>query len=473
MNPIAPFAIVVALLLGCVLAFMLPPLLRRRAAPASAVDEGRANLALLREQLADLDAELAAGTLPAADHAAARAEIERRALDESGATAASGAARRSPLTAVALGLLVPILAVALYVRLGSPQALDPQALAAAGPVVPAEVEAMIDKLAQRMKEQPGDPEGWALLGRSYAAMQRFPDALGALSKAVALRPADAQLLADLADIMGAVHGQSLAGEPTRLIERALQADPNNVKALALAGSAAYQRRDAAAAIDFWRRARALVPDGSEFASGLDASLFEARNMAGGGAAGTPMAAAPPAAPPAAGTSLPPTTAAGPAAPPPRAGPLAAAGPGAGAGAGAGAGPGPGPGPGAGPRAGPGPAVAATGAALRGRLQLAPALAAQVRPEDTVFVYARAAEGSRMPLAILRRSAGELPFDFSLDDSMAMTPEMKLSSFGQVVVSARISRSGQAALQSGDLLGQSAPVAPGAHGLKITIDQRQP
>ena len=433
MNPMIPFAIVAALLLAAVLVVVLPPLLRRRAAASAGVDdEARSNLVLLREKLAELDAELAAGTLPEADHALARADIERRVLDEGVAAAPGAAAGRSPGAAIAVGLLVPLLAVALYARLGSPQALDPRSLEAAQAIVPAEVEAMIEQLAKRMQAQPTDPEGWALLGRSYAAMQRLPDALGALSRAVALRPDDAQLLADYADIMAAVHGQSLAGEPTKLIERALKIDPRNVKALALAGSAAFERRDMAAAIDFWGRARALVPEGSEFATGLDNSLAEARRVAGMPAA-APMTSAgtTPAAAPAVAATTPPTP------------------------------------------AGAGPAAAAAGPTLRGRVQLSPVLAAGAQPDDTVFVYARAAEGPRVPLAILRRSVRDLPFDFALDDSMAMAPGMMLSRFGQVVVMARVSRSGQAITQSGDLIGESAPMPPGTQGVALTIDQRQP
>jgi cytochrome c-type biogenesis protein CcmH len=299
---------------------------------------------------------------------------------------------------------------------------------------------MVEQLAQRMEANPGDPEGWAILARSYMAMQRLPDALRAFGRAVALRPDDAQLLVDYADVMAVAQGRDLAGEPTRLVERALQADPTNLKALALAGTAAFQRGDHAGAVAYWTRARDQVGPNSEYTAGIDAGIADARAAAA--AAGKPLPAGAPAAagPGPATAAAPPTaaaTAAAPAAP---------------------------------------PAATAAGAAapIRGRLRLDPALAAQVQPGDTLFIFARAAEGSRMPLAIQRRSAGELPLEFSLDDSMAMTPEMSVSRFPSVVVSARISRSGQATPQSGDLVGQSAPVAPGSPALlDIVIDQRQP
>ena len=105
--------------------------------------------------------------------------------------------------------------------------------------------------------------------------------------------------------------------------------------------------------------------------------------------------------------------------------------------------------------------------------VAPALAARVAPSDTLFVFARAAEGPRMPLAILKRSAAELPLSFTLDDSMAMSPELKLSGFANVVISARISKSGDAMPQSGDLEGQSAPLAGRSSGIELSIDRVRP
>jgi cytochrome c-type biogenesis protein CcmH len=431
------FALLAALLLAVVLVVVLRPLLRR-STPAGVVDEARSNLMLLREQLAELDAERDAGTLGAEQHAASRAELERRVLEETDiATAPRTEARRAPITALALGLALPALAVALYAQLGSPDGLDPRVVQQGSPhgeggIPQAELETMVERLAQRMEANPGDPEGWAILARSYMAMQRLPDALRAFGRAVSLRPDDAQLLADYADVMAVAHGRDLSGEPTRLVERALQADPKNLKALALAGTAAFQRGDHAAAVAYWTRAREQVGPNSEYTAGIDAGIADARAAAA--AAGKPLPAGAPA------TAGPgPTTAA---ATPPTA-PAATA-------------------------------TAPAAAPVRGRLRLDPALAAQVQPGDTLFIFARAAEGSRMPLAIQRRSVSELPLEFSLDDSMAMTPEMSVSRFPSIVVSARISRSGQATPQSGDLIGQSAPVAPGSPALlDIVIDQRQP
>ena len=405
------FAIIAALLVGLALFFVVPPLARGGRA-ASGLDGRSANLSVLREQLAQLDAELASGGVDAGQHRAARAEIERRVLDEESATEAAGAPGRAPATAWALGLVVPLLASGLYVYLGNLQGIAPAAQGSAKAVTAQDVEAMVSELARRMEKAPDDAVGWTMLARSYAALQRFPEASRAFTRAVALNPKDAQLLADAADALAMTQGQSAAGEPTRLIERALQIDPANLKALALAGTAALERKDFAAAGSYWGKARQLAAPGSELAGAIERSLEEVRLAAAQGPAASPASAA--------------TVAA-----------------------------------------------TATSAQVSGRVSLAPLLAARVAPGDTVFIFARAAEGPRMPLAILRRTAAELPITFTLDDSLAMAPEMKLSKFPRVVVGARVSKSGEAMPRAGDLIGQSVPVTTGSGPLEIVIDAVQP
>ena len=422
-----------AALLIAACAFVLWPLLRagrtasRMASrEASSADGSSAvNLAVLREQQVLLDADFAAARIDAAQHGTARCELERRVLEEDTADDAAPRTGRVKALAVMLGLAVPLFAVGLYARLGNTAGLVPQT-AAQPAATEADVVAMVEKLAQRMQARPDDAKGWVMLGRSYAALQRFPDSGKAYARALALTPDDAQLLVDYADVLAAV-AQSAAGEPTKLVMRALQIEPGNLKALALAGSAAFERKDFAGAIAYWTQARAAAPPGSEFAQGLDSSLAEARAAARPG-----DAAAPPAATPAL--------------------PTAAA-----------------------PAAAPADTAAETAANthLVGRVSLAPALAARVAADDTVFIYARAAEGPRMPLAIQRRKARELPISFTLDDSMAMAPEMKLSKFGSVIVEARISKSGDAMAKAGDLRGQLGPLKPGSAGLALVIDSVQP
>lgn len=431
---ISVFLIGLALLIALALAFVLPALLRRSEAvvPSSTAPDAarQTNLRVLREQLRALETEHASGGIDAAQYQSARTEIEQRALQEdSGAERVQAGGSRAGRTALVLGLFVPFFALVLYGVLGTPQAVLPHAggMTDAATQQPeftqAQVEDMVARLAQRMEgkttAEASDLEGWVMLARSYGVLQRYPEAAKAYARARVLAPNDAQLLADSADVLAMVQGQRVGGEPLQLVEQALRIDPRNLKALALAGSAAFERKDYATTLRYWNEALAVAPAGSEFAQGLQSGIRDAQQAMAGGAASAAAAATPAA-------------------------------------------------------AAPSPAV--TGAAqggLTGTVQLAPALAAKVAPTDTVFVFARAEQGSRMPLAILKRSASELPLRFQLDDSNAMAPDVKLSGTPRVIVGARISRSGDAMPRSGDMSGQTGPVAPGANNLVITIDSVQP
>jgi cytochrome c-type biogenesis protein CcmH len=275
------FWIFAILLIALALALVLPSLLRLRAdVPSAATSARSANLSILRDQLAQLDAEFAAGTIDAAQQAQARAEIERRALEEESTPESAAVAAPSTRTAIGVALGIPLLALGMYGFLGNLQALQPQSIVAPaeGEVTQAQIEAMVSKLAQRLENpppgEPADPQAWEMLARSYAAMQRFPEASKAYTRATELAPNNAQLLADHADVLAMMQGQSVVGEPSKLIEQALKLDPKNLKALALAGSGAFERKDFAAATRYWTQARALAPAGSEFASGLERSLEE-------------------------------------------------------------------------------------------------------------------------------------------------------------------------------------------------------
>lgn len=449
------FLISAAAMVALALALLLPALLRAsRGNPAASAPvpsvARQANLSVLREQLAQLDAEAAAGKLTLDQLAQAKSEIERRALDEDaphqGLSAAS-TQRRSVGTAAGLAVVIPVLAIGLYLLLGNPLAVEQTGFASAPAedVSMAQIEAMVAKAAQRLEnqpaDQPADPQAWEMLARSYAALQRFPEADKAYKRAVQLAPQNAQLLADHADVLAMLQGQSAAGEPTRLIERALKLDPKNLKALSLAGSAAFERKDFAAAVDYWSQARLMAQPGSEFAAGLDRSIDDAKVGAGAkpGSAGPGLGAAP-AAQIVAQAAAPDSTSTSSS---------------------------------AGATAAQTTAQSTGKARIQGTVSLAPELAAKLSPDDTVFIFARAASGPRMPLAIVRRKASDLPITFTLDDSSAMSPDMSLSKFPQVVVGARVSKSGNAMPQSGDLVGQSGAQPSIASGLAITINSVQP
>ena len=400
------FWILATTLVVVVLGVLLRPLLRP--APLVADNPAASNLRLLREQVAELDAELAAGRLGAPEHAAARAELERRVLEETRVADTPVRARGGRWSALALAVAVPGLAVLLYGQLGNRAALDGLLAQAPTQATAEDVDALVQRLADRMQAQPEDPAGWLLLARAYGGLQRFPEASAAYAQALKRQAPDAQLLADYADVLAMTQGRTLIGAPEKLVLQALALEPDHLKALALAGTAAMERGDPQAALKHWNRAKAVAPAGSPFATGLDPAIADARAAAGLPA--TAQSAAP---------------ASSPAAP--------------------------------------------AAAPLQVTVRLAPALAGKLQPGDTLFVFARAADGPRMPLAIVRQPAGAGPVQVQLDDSSAMTPQLKLSGFAQVVVGARISRSGNATPQTGDLEGQTA-ARPSSGNAEVLIDR---
>jgi cytochrome c-type biogenesis protein CcmH len=426
------FWIVAVLLMAGALLFVLTPLLRKDevAHPHALRDE--VNLMVLRDQLHELDADRAAGTIDAAAYESARRELERRvAEDVQPGTKIAKSVPRKNAVGVLVGVSLPVVAVSLYFLLGSPAGLDPAQTAApkeaAHEVTEEQIQAMVTGLAQRLKESPEDVQGWSMLARSYNALGRFSEAADAYARLVKLVPGNADMLADYADTLAMSLNKSLQGEPEKLIARALEADPKNIKALALAGSAAFERRDYPAAITQWKKILAIVPADSDIARSTGDSISEAQTLAAGKPATppAPMAAAP-----------------APSTPAPAPAPAAQAAPNAAA------------------------------AEVAGTVELDAALRAQVADTDTVFIFARAAQGPRFPLAALRKQVKDLPTAFVLDDSMSMVPDAKLSSFPMVVVGARISKSGSATPAAGDLEGLTEPVRPGTKNLKIRINAQR-
>ena len=403
------FWLVCALFVLGALLFLLPPLLRR-SAPSRALSRSKTNLAIYRDQRVELEGDLRSGLLTAAQHQDSLRDLERQLLADSPGdeSATSGKQRRSAWIAafiVAIGL--PSAAVGLYSVMGNFDALSPRPVQPGKDITPDQLASMVEQLARRLKVKPDDAQGWSMLARSYAMLQRDPDAAAAYEKAAALLPGNAQIRADYADVLATAAGGNLQGRPLALLQAALDIDPRNPKALALAGTAAFNSKDFAQAVLYWRRLLDTAPKGSEEARSILATIAEAETAQQKSA---PKGAA---------------------------------------------------------------ARLAAPLSIQGVVTLSPELAAKVAPNDTLFIFARAANGPRMPLAIIKGEASDLPREFTLDDSMAMNPSLKLSGAAQVEVGARISRSGNALPQSGDLQGISLPVAPGSAGVKVVIDRTVP
>ena len=274
------FAFVAALLIAAVIVLLLPPLLRGRASSAAA-DQRQANLAIFRDQQAELERERQDGTLAEADYAQAKEELQRRLLEEvqaSGEAKASGAAPAKK-TAFALAVLLPVGALVGYTLLGSPRALDPAQTQPQRQVTPEQIVGMVDKLAARLKDNPDDKQGWIMLGRSYKMMSRFAEAADAYAKAGDAVTDNSALLADYAETVALANGGKFAGKPTELLNQALKLEPNEPQALILAGVAAGDRGDFKAAVAYWERLLPLVEPGSEEEQSIKAGIAKLQEKA--------------------------------------------------------------------------------------------------------------------------------------------------------------------------------------------------
>ncbi|HJW03036.1 MAG TPA: c-type cytochrome biogenesis protein CcmI [Azospira sp.] len=280
------FAFVAALLIAAVIVLLLPPLLRGRASSAAA-DQRQANLAIFRDQQAELERERQDGTLAEADYAQAKEELQRRLLEEvqaSGEAQASGAAPAKK-SAFALAVLLPVGALVGYTLLGTPRALDPAQTQPQRQVTPEQIVGMVDKLAARLKDNPDDKQGWIMLGRSYKMMSRFAEAADAYGKAGDAVTDNSALLADYAETVALANGGKFAGKPTELLNRALKLEPNEPQALILSGVAAGDRGDFKAAVAYWERLLPLVEPGSEEEQSIKAGIAKLQEKA----AATPAA----------------------------------------------------------------------------------------------------------------------------------------------------------------------------------------
>jgi len=421
---VTTFYIIVGIMLMIAIGILAPTLLfTRRVDTSGRVAE---NVTIAQDRLAELKAAYEKGELTSDDYESAKAELERSLAADLDQESAEASGKGGLIVLLMLLVALPLGSLALYRHYGAPQHIDlvgpgqpPSPQSAEKP----SVAEMLAKLEQRLQENPEDADGWYMLGRSYMALGRYEDAVKAyeqLQRIVGEHPA---ALVSLADAVAMAQGGSLLGRPEELALRALKASPDDATANWLAGKAAAERGDAQAAIAYWRVAAKGLGERPELLVEINRLIEETATKAGIEAA--PVVAAAPSS-----SAQTPAATAKPA--------------------------------------------AAVPASIRVRVSLDPALADEVKPDDVLFVFARAEQGPPMPLAASRLRAGDLPTEVVLNDAMAMMPQLKLSGFDRVKVSARISRSGQPVAQSGDL--QSQPVAVKVSGdsqVELVIDRQVP
>ena len=320
---------------------------------------------------------------------------------------------------IALVVLVPLISIALYYRLGDPRVFDPAVQSATAAMQQARQEGMppmeqaIAGLRDRLEREPDDLEGWLLLGRAYKSIERFSDAQAAFSRAMALAPESGSVMIEYAEAQTlASPSRRFEGEALLLLELALRLEPDNQRGLWLRGIAHYQAGETNQAMAVWEHLLTVIPEDSPTRGTLRQRIDELRAQAGIAVPAQPAPAS--------------------------------------------------------------QAAAASPVRLTVQVSLSPALAGRMAPDDTLFVFARAPEGSRAPLAIQRLAARDLPLTVTLDDSHAMVPQMNLSSVTQVVVGARISRSGSAQAQPGDLETLSPAISTSrTEPVELVIDRIAP
>ncbi|MCI0504541.1 MAG: c-type cytochrome biogenesis protein CcmI [Gammaproteobacteria bacterium] len=418
------FSTVAFLLVVAALLFLLPPLVQRQSSK-SAVERKELNIMLYRDQLAELEADLKSEIITRDQFDQAHADLERSLLQDvadDGGNKKSGITVSGNLPAIVVGIAVPLVAISLYAHLGKGKdGFDPENFRPGMTTEGHEgtLEQQVRKLQDHLQQNPDDMEGWVMLARSYYFMKQYQAASDAFARTVAMTGENNPgLLADYADALAMANGRNMAGKPYDLVKKALTMDPNHQKSLWLAATATYQVQDYKTTLEYWLTLRQQFPEGSDNYLQMTRNIAEVKQFLGmsiddevaivqKAEAGAASAEA--------------------------------------------------------------DGVAGAAAKVSGVVSLDPSMQDKISPSDTLFVFARAASGPRMPLAIIRTSVSDLPLTFTLDDSLAMNPQMKISKFKDVIVGARISKTGNAMPQSGDLSGQTDVVPLGSEGLQITID----
>jgi len=416
MNASMLFVVIAFGIALCVAAVFLWVLLRERK-PLTQASQASANAKVYRDQILDLDREHDSGHISDEEWQQSRDELSMRLLEDTSAADDPVAKTEKPAvwTAVVLAVALPISAMGFYMWVGEPEALNPMALKSPDQVDQKDLAKLAETLADKLQSQPENLQGWVMLGRTYRTLENFDASIKAYDAALKLS-ADDDLQLERIEVIAMQRQGNFDGEPWRVIRDILQKDPQHYGALLSAGSASYAERKYADALKYWEQARKPLEANHPDLPGLENAIATVRETMG-----LPAKAA------STGSST-----------------------------------------------SSGSAAASSALNVSGQISLSAALKAKASPNDAVFVYATPANGDRMPLAIMKTTVSQLPLNFTLDDSTAMTPDRKLSAAGEVFIKVRVSKSGNAMPQSGDLTGGSeGPVKVGSKGLKIEIKDQMP
>ena len=445
------FWVICGIFIVVALLFVVPTLLRQRNVSLANLEHDAVNISVYRDQLAELDKDLENDILSQEQYDKSKHELQQRMLQDVTGHEKVSLQQNKKLqnltlaTVITLGL--PLAAVFLYLYIGDTRGLLPQAQLASATQMNRggaagmedlsghDFSAALENLVARLSNNPEDVEGWLMLAKTYTAMERFTEASNTYAKLSELVPDNPQILSDYARVLGLKNGGTLAGKPTELLYQALKIDPEYPPALALTGHAEFEQENYTAASVHWEKLLATIPADSPLAKSVRDSIAEAKLLGSGKQ--TPVVEQT-----ASNVVKPEKSVEAEQSDEKQEIKIDSA-------------------------------ASANTLTISGQVSIRPELASKASANDTLFIYARAETGPKMPLAILRLSARDLPASFTLTDDMAMMPTMKMSSFPKVVIEARISKSGQAVPASGDLQGFSEPVKLGHNNLSIVIDRQVP
>ena len=412
MNASMLFVLIALGIALCVALVFLWVLLRERK-PVTQASQAKANAKVYRDQILDLDREHDSGHISDQEWQQSRDELSLRLLEDTSAVDDPAAKAEKPAiwTAVVLAVALPLGSMGLYMWVGQPEALNPMAAKTPDQVDPKDLAKMAQTLAEKLQAKPDNLQGWVMLGRTYRTLENFDAALKAYDSALKLS-ADDDLKLERIEIIAMQRQGQFEGEPWNVIREVLQRDPQHFGALLTAGSASYAEGKFADALKYWEQARKPLDANNPDLEGLENAIATVRDRLG--------------------------------MPPAKSSPASSS-----------------------------TSAATSGLNVTGQVNLSASLKSKASPNDVVFIYATPANGDRMPLAIFKTTVSQLPLNFTLDDSSAMTPDRKLSAAGEVMVKVRVSKSGNAMPQSGDLSGSLGPVKVGAKGLKLEIKDQIP
>jgi cytochrome c-type biogenesis protein CcmH len=290
------FWLICLVLIVIALAFILPPLMQETKTAPTAESRSQANIAVYRDQISELEADLRNGIIASDQFQQDRDDLEKRLLEdvESTKTTLKSSRRKGPLVAdrstlYTLAIGIPVLAVAMYLQVGNRSAIGRSAaqgsqMAMSPPGDPQlsdqqRIQANVDALAEKLEQNPTDFNGWLMLANSYTSLERYDDAVNAYAKATGLKTDDADLWANYAFVLAMKNGRRLAGEPTQLLNKALQLDPENPRALQLSGSAAFEAKDYQQAIFYWEKLQKKAGPETELGQAVGQRIAEAKQLA--------------------------------------------------------------------------------------------------------------------------------------------------------------------------------------------------